>query len=40
MAESKEEVKKIIDEVDDNGEIEFKEFLDIIKGKIKKNLNI
>lgn len=36
MAESKEEVKKIIDEVDDNGEIEFKEFLDIIKGKENK----
>ena len=37
MAESQDDVKKILDEVDDDGtgEIEFKEFLDIIKGKEK-----
>ena len=40
MAETQDDVKKIIDEVDDDGtgEIEFKEFLDIIKGK-EKNSN-
>lgn len=35
IAESREDVKKIIDTVDDDhsGQIEFKEFLDIIKNK-------
>ncbi len=36
IAESREEVKKIIDSVDDDGNIEFKEFLCIIKGKEKR----
>lgn len=36
IAESREEVKKIIDAVDDDGNIEFKEFLIIIKGKEKR----
>lgn len=35
IADSKEDVKKIVDSIDDNGEIEFKEFLDIIRGKTK-----
>ncbi|KRX07792.1 hypothetical protein PPERSA_07542 [Pseudocohnilembus persalinus] len=36
IADSREEVKKIIDAVDDDGNIEFKEFLIIIKGKEKR----